>query len=242
MHLQIGCCVIFTVGGSGGANHLTTEFVAACRTAHLSRLATEKTLSLPLKVWMVDYVASPSSSSSFLSLLQFNLAHLPERLLQQCQSLPSHIYPILFNLVVIHTAVALLSAVGCELAPVHYSNLLACATRLLSMHKGHVDGSVLLHSLQGLVNHVYSGCVPREKLEGVIRTSLSVDACSASGGIIQPLPGVQVKVPTSNPTEFLDHVLKLGDQDKTTTNRSGGGGGLSGGCLFLYVHLFFLVN
>ena len=67
--------------------------------------------------------------------------------------------------------------------------------------------------------HVYSGCVSWDKLEGVVRASVTVEACSASGGLVQPLPRVVVKVPASNPTEFLSHVLKLEDEDQTITNR-----------------------
>ena len=220
----IGCHVILTVCGSNTSSHLTAEFVEACQTAHLSRLATEKTQGLPLAVWTMDSTTS-HSSSAFLSLLQFHLAHLPATMLLQCQSLPSDLQPVVFNLVVIHTAVTMLPKAGGRFVPVHYSILLACITRLVSMHEGRVDQLVILHSLGAFIKHVYCACISSNQFDAIVTASLHTDTCSASGGMLRPLPGVEIVTPTSDPIGYLDHTLKL-----SRGNEKGSSEQVSWGC------------
>ena len=204
-----GCCVVLTTPMSlscpSSQQSVSNELVSACRTAHLSRMATSRTHQLPLQVWSVDTTCDAQKQHSFWALLVFNLANFPESLMQQCNSLKNALDKVVYRLFVVHTAASMIHVSGGELIPVHLSNLVACVTRLLSMDEGHIQEPVLLDSLVEFMRHIYSGCVTGDELEGVIQASIYAEP---SEGHIQPLSGVQIKVwdQPIEPTSFLTNV------------------------------------
>ncbi len=208
----IGCRVIIT---SSARCELPPDLTATSFTAHLSRLSTEVTQSLPPGVWMVD--SYTDILHNFNALLQFNLANLPEDILSQCHSLDMGHF--LFVLVTIHTAVALGPVVGDELTPVHYTNLLACINRLVSMATARLDRVTLIQSLSFQVTNVYGGCVSREKLDNILTGSLSVETCLPDA-TIRPHPGVEIRIPESaafgiSLKSLLDHVRQQSTKTDT---------------------------
>ncbi len=183
---------------------LPDDFVAASRTAHLSRIATAATSHLPKQTWMVDsYCDKPSS---FGGLLQLNLAHLPKSLISRTDHLTGKQFPVLFNLVVIHSLVAFQPKRGNELAPVHYSNLITSIGRLVSVVAKKLDIPIILHFLLELVRDLYSNCIEKEQMQSLAEGTLTVDHC-APGTNFSPLPGVELAVPTTTSLEkFAEHV------------------------------------
>ena len=189
---------------------LPSNFVTACITAHLSRLATRTTCKLPLEVWMVDNYSN--EPSSFNHLLQFNLANLPENVLSKVQSLSKSLHSVFFNLVVTHTTVALQLSTGNKLVSIHFTNLLSCIAKLISLADCNLNKSIILQSLAILVMDIYSGCISQEKLCCIVKETLSMDACSPEVSI-EPYPGVVVTVPASQmpPDKFVEHIRGLED-------------------------------
>lgn len=185
---------------------LAAEFIGTCHTAHLSRLATAATQTLPREVWMVDsYSDNPSS---FCNLLWFNLANLPKSLLSKAEKLTANLQPVLFNLAVVHTAVALLPVCGDTLVASHYTNLLTGAERLIS--RGHLEPPTVLRSLSTLVVDLYSGCAPKECLQALVEEVLTIESCSPNARI-RPHPGVEIAVPASavTPDKFAEYAGKM---------------------------------
>ena len=176
------------------------DFIAACHTAHLSRLATSPTQPLSKHIWMVD--SYPDVPSSFSGLLQLNLVSLPKSLLSKADHFTAKQFSILFSLVVIHTTVALQPKRGNELAPVHYSNLTTSINRLVSMGDKELDISTILHFLIELVGDLYSSCLQKEKMQNLAKEALTVDH-STPGAEYSPIPGVELTVPTINSTGKL---------------------------------------
>ena len=213
------CRVIFTASSH---SILPDDLLTSCHMAHLSRLATSSTHSLPKQAWMVDSYAD--NPSSFKHLLCYNLAILPKHLLSEAERLPNILQPVLFNLAVLHTAVALLPSRGDDLAPVHYSYFLTAVYKLLSTaeHTLHCTSSTekvgaeerteavsqsTLHYLSTLVLDVYSGCAPRDKLLAVMQEILSVKSCSLNAHI-RPHPDVELITPASaiSNDRFTKHI------------------------------------
>lgn len=157
---------------------------------------------------MVD--SYQNQPSAFGGLLLLNLAYLPKSVLSNAAQLTDkNHWAVLFCLVVIHTAIALEERGGNELIPVHYSNLLVCIDRLVSVAAGRFQMATLLQSLSTLVVDTYSGCVAQEKLQAVVEKLLSSECCSP-GASLRPHPGVEVSVPGSavSPKMFAEHVRK----------------------------------
>lgn len=201
---NIGCRVICT---AAFRSSLAAEFIGACHTAHLSRLATAATHTLPREVWTVDsYTDNPPS---FCNLLRFNLASLPTRLLSRAsETLAASLQPVLFSLAVVHTTVAMFPARGDTLVASHYTSLLTGAERLMS--RGHLELPTVLRCLSTLALDLYSGCAPRECLRALVEEVLTVESCSP-GARIRPHPGVEVTVPASalTPDKFAEHAGKM---------------------------------
>ena len=201
----LDCSVICT---ASVRSTLPGDLVGACRTAHLSRLATHATKHLPVEVWMADRYTD--QSSSFRDLLQFNFAHIPESIFSQCDSLTSDLHLVVFDLIIIHTAVAIQPLRGNELAPIRYTYLLTCLSKLVSMSENKLNISTILLSLRKLVAGLYSCCVAKENLEALISECLSERACSPDSHI-KPHPNVEVTVPATNVPlkKFVEQVGSL---------------------------------
>ena len=203
------CRVILTVSTKSS---LPSPLLTACYKAHASRLASEPTKSLPRQTWMVDsYTDNPAT---FRHLLCYNLTNIPESLLSRTEDLPRPARTVVFNLALLHTAVALLPAQGDSLASLHYSNLLNGVERLLSRGSG--DLSVTLQCLSTLAVDVYGGCAPKEELTALVREVLSVENCSPNV-CVRPHPGVEINTPTRGiaPRDFVQHIIeKAGTEDK----------------------------
>lgn len=158
---------------------------------------------------MVDSYSN--NPSSFKDLLCYNLASLPEHVLSKTsENLARKLQPVLFNLAVLHTAVALLPPRADDLTPLHYSNLLTGIDRLLS--RTGEDLVVTLHSLSTLMVDMYSGCAPRERLQSLAEEVLSVESCSPNA-CIRPHAGVEVTTPTSA-ASLVEHVQKTAKCDQ----------------------------
>ena len=202
--LFTGCRVICT---ASLRSSLSAEFVGTCHTAHLSRLATAATQTLPREAWMVDRY-SESQPPSFCNLLWFNLANLPRSLLSKAERLTATLQPVLFSLAVVHTAVSMFPIRGNTLVASHYKNLLTSAGRLLS--RGHLELPTVLRSLSVLVVDLYSGCAPKERLQALVEEVLTVESCSP-GARVRPHPGVEITVPTSavTPDKLAEHAGEM---------------------------------
>ena len=184
---------------------LPNDFIAASHTAHLSRLATSTTQHLPRQIWM----AHSRASSLFGGLLQLNLTCLPDSLLSKANGFTGDQCSILFNLVVIHTLVSLHQKMGNDLAPVHYSNLIASTSRLVSMIANKLDISTILHFLLELVVNLYSSCLQKERVLSLAEQTLTLGHCTPDTEF-EAVPGVKVTVPTTatQPGKFASHVEK----------------------------------
>jgi hypothetical protein len=171
---------------------------------------------------MVD--SYPDNPSSFTHLLRYNLAYLPDKQLSKAGDLPGEIQPLLFNLAVFHTSVAMLPARADDLAPVHYSNFLTAVDRVLSGVYHHPSSTEstssilelihhhtsstkspppassmlqsMLQSLSMLVLDMYSSCAPKDKLLPLVHEILTLENCSPNAHI-RPHPDVELTTPTS---------------------------------------------
>lgn len=179
---------------------LPDDFISACHTAHLSRLATTASQTLSKQIWMVD--SYPNMPSAFSGLLQLNLACIPRSLLSKAKQFSEKQFSMLFNLSVIHTSVSFQLKKGNELAPVHYSNLVTSIDRLVSMVGKSLEVSLMFHFLIELVVDLYSSCLQKEIVEDLAQKSLLMEHCIPRAEY-SPVAGVKMTVPATSSSEKL---------------------------------------
>ena len=144
----------------------------------------------------------------FHDLLQFLLASIPNTVMSQCGMLPEGLRPVLFGLVVLHTAVTSeeTKTMRHYLAP-SLCSLLASIQYFLAAAKGNSNPDIAIHSLQTYVKEIYSCCVAGERLDQLIAVCLDLDR-SSTGASIALSESLQVKVPPSSlhPQQYVEHV------------------------------------
>jgi len=194
-----GCLLVLTASVEA-TRSLPPDLLRACTVILLSNVAFNFAQSLPRSVWMRN------KQLQFHNLLQFLLASIPNTLMSQCNTLQEGLRPVLFGLVVLHTAVTSeeTEKMRCYPAP-SLCSLLASIQYLLSAAKGDSNQDIAIQSLRAYVKEVYSSCVAEEALDQLIVTCLDH---SSAGVSIALSESVQVNVPPSGvrPQQYVEHV------------------------------------
>lgn len=120
----------------------------------------------------------------------------------------------MFNLAILHTAVALGSDEYPHFIYSHTTVFLGCIATLISLIK-HTDGpdefGTILNALVLYVKNVYSSCVPPSRLTKLIEACLMIE--KVLPGVCLSIPGVETEVivPSEDvmPKLFVEHVKGL---------------------------------